>query len=107
MVTAAIVVVPISRSLSDAPNRLLGFYQTAIILIGAYLFYDKFFKRKTTIESILKNRNKKIFDKDKKWDEKSDNDKLEKFYEHVIKIVANTDPEALNRIQKRRNSEQC
>ena len=104
MVTAAIVVVPISRSLSDAPNRLLGFYQTAIILIGAYIFYKKFIKRKTTIKSVLKNRNKKIFDKDKKWNEKSDNDKLETFYEHLIKIVANTNPKAFSRIQKRRNS---
>ena len=87
MVTAAIVVVPISRSLSDAPNRLLGFFQTAIILIGAYLFYKKFFKKKTTIRSVLKTTSENIFNE---WETKSGNDKLETFYKHIINIVAKT-----------------
>lgn len=108
MVTAAIVVVPIGRSLSDAPNRLLGFFQTAIILVGAYLFYKKFFKKKTTFKSVLKNikfkpspnsTNIKIFDEDSnKWENKSGNDKLETFYEHLIKVAAKTDPDTFKKI---------
>ena len=33
LITALLAVIPISKSFSDAPNRLLGFYQTAIVLI--------------------------------------------------------------------------
>ena len=46
MITAALVVVPISKAFTDASNRLVGFYQSVIFLVGAYLIYKKVSKKK-------------------------------------------------------------
>ena len=56
MITAALVTIPISKAFTDTSNRLLGFYQTALVLVGAYLFYRSVFKKKTTLESEIQNR---------------------------------------------------
>ena len=79
MVTAAIIVVPVGKSFGDAPNRLLGFYQTAIVLIGAYLFYRKFIKKTPSLESVIREY--------KKGQDSSRDDKLREFYEHIADIV--------------------
>ena len=93
MITAVLVVVPISRAFSDAPNRLLGFYQTAIVLVGAYVLYRTFFKKKPSLASVVKDREdyiptKKTTD-DADWDLLSNDDKVAEFYTRFIDIVAN------------------
>ena len=42
MITTAFAITQITRSFDDTSNRLLGFYQTVIVLIGAYLLYNKY-----------------------------------------------------------------
>lgn len=91
MVTAALVIIPISSAFSDIPNRLIGFYQSAFILIGAYLIYRNFFKRKPSIESVVKKREEYIPNKqmdDNKWKELSKNERVEQFYARIINIIA-------------------
>ena len=46
MITTTLAVVQISRSIGDASDRLLGFYQTVVVLIGAYFIYKKLFTKK-------------------------------------------------------------
>lgn len=91
MVTAALVIIPISNAFSDIPNRLIGFYQSAFILIGAYLIYRNFFKRKPSIESVVKKREKCIPNKqmdDGTWRDLSKNERVEQFYARIINIIA-------------------
>ena len=98
MTTAALVVVPISRAFSDAPNRLLGFYETLIVVAGAYLAYKNIFDKKPTLESAIKRRNHQIpyqrIDGDTKSNDQqqesdSEDEKLAAFYDHVVNIVVN------------------
>lgn len=56
MITAALVIIPISKAFSDVPNRLLGFYQTAVVFVGAILIYKNYFKKKPSIEFAVKDR---------------------------------------------------
>ena len=35
ILTCYFVIIPINRSISDAPNRLVGIYESAIVLVGA------------------------------------------------------------------------
>ena len=90
MITAALVTVPISKAFTDTSNRLLGFYQTALVLIGAYLFYRNVFKKKTTLESEVDKRDKHIKSEgdDDHWQTLSKHQKLEKVYSHVLDILA-------------------
>ena len=93
MITAALVIIPISKAFSDVPNRLLGFYQTAIILIGAYLVYRNFFKKKPTLDLVVKERKEMIptdtVDSSEKWDQLSKDEKVEQFYTRFVDIIAN------------------
>ena len=88
-----LTVIPISKSFSDAPNRLLGFYQTAIVLIGVYLLYRTFFKKKPSLASVVKDREEYIPTKttksDADWDLLSKDDKVAEFYTRFVDIVAN------------------
>ena len=93
MITALLVVIPISKAFSDVSNRLIGFYQSAIVLIGAYLIYRNFFKKKPSLESAVKNREKfiptKVIKNDKHWEQLSRDDRVEEFYSRFVDIVAN------------------
>jgi amino acid permease len=93
MITAALVIIPISKAFSDVPNRLLGFYQTVIILIGAYLVYRNFFKKKPTLDFVVKERKQMIqtdtVDSDEKWNQLSKDERVEQFYTRFIDIIAN------------------
>ena len=93
LITALLTVIPISKSFSDAPNRLLGFYQTAIVLIGVYLLYRTFFKKKPSLASVVKNREEYIPTKttksDADWGLLSKDDKVAEFYTRFVDIVAN------------------
>ena len=93
MITAALVIIPISKAFSDVPYRLLGFYQSVIVLVGAYLVYRNFFKKKPTLDSVIKKRDKLIpTDSIKtplKWHQLSKDEKVEQFYDRFIDIIAN------------------
>ena len=93
MITAALVIIPISRAFSDVPNRLLGFYQTAIILIGAYLVYRKFFKKRPTLDLVVKERKQMIptdtVNSREEWEQLSKDEKVEQFYSRFVDIIAN------------------
>ena len=100
MITAALVIIPISKAFSDVPNRLLGFYQTAIVLVGAYLIYLKFFKKKPTLDLVVKERKQFIptdtIDSPEKWDQLSRDEKVEQFYTRFVDIIANYPINVLN-----------
>lgn len=93
MITAALVIIPISKAFSDVPYRLLGFYQSVIVLIGAYLVYRNFFKKKPTLDSVIKKRDKLIpsdsIKTDLKWRQLSKDEKVEQFYDRFVDIIAN------------------
>ena len=99
MTTAALVVVPTSRAFSDAPNRLLGFYETLIVVAGAYLAYKNIFDKKPlTLESAIKKGKYRIpyqrNDGDTNGNNQqqvsdSEDEKLAAFYDHVVNIVVN------------------
>lgn len=98
MITAALVLIPISKAFSDVPNHLMGFYETAIVLIGAYLLYRKFLKKKPSLHSVIKDREEfiatisgKTMNQDE-WKKRSKDEKLEVFYKRVVDLVANHEP---------------
>ena len=98
MTTAALVVVPISRAFSDAPNRLLGFYETVIVVAGAYLAYKSFFNKKFTLETAIKKRKRHIrlqgndSTSNSNWKQLPDDKKVEEFYDYVVELVTKYDP---------------
>ena len=101
MITAALVVIPISKSLSDAPNRLFGFYQIVIVLVGAYFAYRKLFSKKPSLESVVEETEENIFDDNgPSWGGLSNDEKLKDFYSHIMKIAGKIDPSD-NNIKKR------
>lgn len=93
MITAALVIIPISKAFSDIPSRLLGFYQTAIVLVGAYLIYKNFFKKRPSIELAIKKREDfiptKMIRSRGEWEQLSKDEKVEQFYSRFVDIVAN------------------
>ena len=74
MITATLVLIPISKALSDAPNRLFGFYQIIIVLIGAYYAYKKLFHKNPSLESVVEETEENITGKS--WKGLSNNEKL-------------------------------
>ena len=99
LTTAALVVIPISKAFNDAPNRLVGFYQTAIVVAGVYIAYKGFFKKKPTLETAIKKRIKHILKhgsnkrKNQKWNRLSKDEKVAAFYSYVVDLVSQYDPE--------------
>ena len=108
MITAALVVIPINRALSDAPNRLWGFYQIVIILVGAYFIYKKLFVKKPSIETVVEESDENIIEgTDQDWRAISNEEKLSSFYKHIMTIIAKIDPENNNiRIQQQQQWQQ-
>ena len=100
MVATAIIVIPVSGSISDAPNRLLGFYQTVFVFGGAYIVYRSFLKKKPALESIIKDQERSIFHNgdqnlNEKWSGLSNDEKVAEFYTHIMKIIGNINPNEL------------
>ena len=51
------VIIPLNGSVSNAPNRLIGFYQTIIILLGIFITYKTVIhKKRSGLKRALKNR---------------------------------------------------
>ena len=90
MTTAALVVIPISRAFSDAPNRLLGFYETVIVIAGAYVAYKGIFGKKMTLEAAIRKRIHDIRRQgdDSEWQKLSEDEKVAQFYDYLGDIVA-------------------
>ena len=110
MITAALVIVPISKAFSDVPNRLLGFYQTAIVLVGAYVLYRSFFKKTPSIARAVKDREdyietENIKNKDK-WDQLSNDEKVAEFYSRLVDILANHPIGEAGHVTRRREDEE-
>ena len=95
MTTAALVVIPISRAFSDAPNRLLGFYETVIAVAGIYFAYISFFNKKPTLENAVKKRKKHILrqENDSDWQQLSEDERVAVFYDYVVKLAVQYDPQ--------------
>ena len=95
MVTAALVKIPISKAFSDAPNRLFSFYQSAIVIVGAYIAYRSIFKKHPTLENAIKERKIHVRGQGKddgeniEWLRLSKDEKVAAFYDYVIDLVVN------------------
>ena len=89
ILTCYFVIIPINRSISDAPNRLVGIYESAIVLIGAYIAYKAFFKAKKYLESSVISRDNPLTDKKSKdeWKSLSEEEKLAEFYDIIVDII--------------------
>ena len=93
LVTAILVIIPINNAFSDAPNRRIGFYQSVLVLIGAYFAYKKFFKKRPSLHSAVNHREKFIRleegDNEDDWQQMSKNERVNAFYSKIVDIVAN------------------
>jgi hypothetical protein len=92
ILTCYFVIIPINRSISDAPNRLIGIYESAIVLVGAFIAYKAFFKAKKYLESSVIKRENPIINPNKKdsterWKEMSEEEKLAQFYDVIVDII--------------------
>jgi hypothetical protein len=91
ILTSYFIIIPINRSISDAPNRLVGIYESAIVLVGAYIAYKAFFKAKKYLESSVVNRNNPINpnskDSTERWKEMSEEEKVAQFYDVIVDII--------------------
>ena len=94
--TAALVVVPVSRTFSDAPNRLLGFYETVVVIAGAFLAYKSFFNKKPTLETAIKKGNPQLAYQrnggNTNGNDLTEDQKVAAFYDHVVDIVVKYNP---------------
>ena len=94
MVTAVLVTIPVHNAFSDAPNRLVGFYQIVVVFVGAYVLYRSFFKRQPTIETAVEDRmehvdpNTEDGNDHDKWKQLSKEERVAEFYTRVVDIVA-------------------
>ena len=88
---AYLVVIPINGSISDAPNRLIGVYQTIFLLLGIYIGYKTFFKRKISLQYVVENSVKSLSsDKeidDNRWSLMSKEEKLAEFYKTKAEMI--------------------
>ena len=93
LVACVLVFVPINDAFADAPNRLVGFYQSVLILLGAYFVYKKLFKKKPSIEEVVKKRKQNIPSEgertDEQWQQLSKDERVEAFYSRIVSLIAN------------------
>ena len=96
MTTAALLVIPISKAFTDTSNRLVGFYQTAVVLVGAYFVYTNVFKKKPTLERVIENRRKHIQrrESDLQWQNLTSDEKVTVFYSHIVDLLADYEIQA-------------
>jgi hypothetical protein len=96
MTTAALVTVPISKAFTDASNRLLGFYQTAFVFLGAYVVYKSLFEKKP-LEIAIENRKTPVRNGDaEEWKNFTRDEKIAELYSCVIDILAQCEHQASN-----------
>ena len=95
VITVYFVIIPINKSISDAPNRLVGIYQSGGFLIASFVIYKLivFFytvNRRSSIDNAVVKWTKPLKHGEDKaiWDAKSSEDKIGDFYEVVVQIIS-------------------
>ena len=95
VITVYFVIIPINKSISDAPNRLVGIYQSGGFLIASFVIYKLivFFytvNRRSSIDNAVLKWTKPLKHGEDKaiWDAKSSEDKINDFYEVVVQIIS-------------------
>ena len=92
LIACVLIFVPINNAFADAPNRLIAFYQSADILVAAYIAYDKFFKDKPSLEGVIKKRRRNIPNDrertDEEWQQLSNDEKVDAFYSRIVSLAA-------------------
>ena len=89
LTAAYLVLIPINRSISDAPNRLIGVYNTVFLIIGVYIAYKAFFKKKISLKSVIENSKETLtYNKnDEEWSSLSKEEKLAEFYRTQAEVT--------------------
>ena len=89
LTAAYLVLIPINRSISDAPNRLIGVYNTVFLIIGVYIAYKALFKQKTSLKSVVQNSKASLSNKknDQQWSLLSKEEKLAEFYRTRAEMI--------------------
>ena len=86
MITCYFVLIPINKSISDAPNRLIGLYQSAVVVIAIILLYKTFLRKKRhPLDKAIKNCRNDL--SEEKWVALSEEEKQDHFYTKVVKII--------------------
>ena len=88
-VTCYFVLIPINKSISDAPNRLIGLYQSCLVLVAAFVIYKTFLKKKRpAINKALKECEEPFNNIARgKWNLMSEEERHVSFYSHILDIV--------------------
>ena len=91
--TVYFVLIPINKSISDAPDRLAGIYQSGGFIIASFVLYKliAFFystSKKLSLEQAILDRKDPLVQNDTNWVNKSGDDKLKEFYEVVVSIIS-------------------
>ena len=89
LTAAYLVLIPINRSISDAPDRLIGVYQSILFLVGVYIAYKTFFKKDISLESVVAE-SKKSFSSigdDERWSSMSKEERLAEFYKTQAEMI--------------------
>ena len=89
LTAAYLVLIPINRSISDAPNRLIGAYNTIFLIIGVYIAYKALFNQKTSLKSIVQNSKASLSNNknDEQWSLLSKEEKLAEFYRTQAEMI--------------------
>ena len=69
--------VPTDDSISSIPNQMVVSYQTAILFVGAYIAYASIFKKKSSLQTALR-------DTHPTWNSLTDQEVLTEFYREMI-----------------------
>ena len=94
VITVYFVIIPINKSISDAPNRLVGIYQSGGFLIASFVTYKLvafFYKinKGSSIDNAVTKRTKPLKQGEQDaWNAKSSEEKIEEFYEVVVEIAS-------------------
>ena len=86
-----LVLIPINMSISNAADRLVGIYQSVVVIVGALFVYRTLFKSEPSgIQEAVTGRKKPLTEsaQGEEWRSMSDKEKLDEFYSTVVDIVA-------------------
>ena len=93
VITVYFVIIPINKSISDAPDQLAGIYNSGGFLVVSFVIYKMisffYYKSKpSSLENAVLKREKPLKQLDNNWNHKSDDEKLEEFYEMKVSIIS-------------------
>lgn len=89
LISAYFVIIPINKSISDAPNRLVGLYQSGGFLIGSFIVYKliNFFYKSDVLKEALIAQKHALPNAQENWNNLTSEEKVQKFYELVIGLA--------------------